>query len=47
MLEIMNNGPIVANLKIDDMFLYYSSGVFHSVEAADWIIISIKILRGR
>ncbi|KAL4491489.1 hypothetical protein ABPG72_008145 [Tetrahymena utriculariae] len=38
MLEIMKNGPIVANFKTSADFVYYKSGVYHSVEAADWIL---------
>ncbi|EGR34799.1 hypothetical protein IMG5_001760 [Ichthyophthirius multifiliis] len=38
MIEIMKNGPIVASINPDYQFMYYKSGVYHSVEAAEWIL---------
>jgi cathepsin C len=37
MEEIMNNGPIVMSFEPAYDFMYYKSGIYHSVDAADWI----------
>lgn len=38
MEEIMNHGPIVVSFEPAYDFMYYSSGVYHSVDAEDWIL---------
>ena len=38
MVEIMNNGPIVASFEPTYDFMYYQSGIYHSVPAASWIM---------
>jgi len=38
MVELMNNGPIVASFEPAYDFMYYTSGIYHSVDAADWIL---------
>ncbi len=34
MLEMKDNGPVVMSLEPAQDFMYYSSGIYHSVEAA-------------
>ncbi len=36
--EIKKNGPIVVSFEPAYDFMYYKSGVYHSVDAADWIM---------
>ena len=38
MLELQKNGPIVVSFEPSYDFMYYSSGIYHSVDAADWIL---------
>ena len=38
MEEIKENGPVVVNFEPDTAFMYYGGGVYHSVDAADWIL---------
>lgn len=38
MEEIFKNGPIVVSFEPSFEFVYYLSGVFHSAEAALWIL---------
>lgn len=38
MLEIQKNGPIVVSFEPNYDFMYYTSGVYHSVPAAEWIL---------
>lgn len=37
MEEVMNNGPIAVSFEPGYDFMYYSSGIYHSVDAEDWI----------
>lgn len=37
MEEIKKNGPIVTSFEPGMDFMYYSSGIYHSVEANEWI----------
>ncbi len=37
MLEIKKNGPIVVSFEPKYDFMFYKHGIYHSVEAADWI----------
>jgi cathepsin C len=37
MEEIMKNGPIVVSFEPAFDFMYYRNGVYHSVDANDWI----------
>lgn len=37
MLEVMNNGPMIANFEPTNEFMYYEGGVFQS-EPASWIV---------
>lgn len=37
MIELMNNGPLVASFEPTNEFMYYESGVFESVDP-DWIV---------
>jgi cathepsin C len=37
MEELLANGPIVMSFEPGQAFMYYSSGVFHSVDASTWI----------
>jgi hypothetical protein len=41
MLEIMTNGPIVASINPGFMFMYYIKGVYHTLDAAEWILNSL------
>lgn len=36
MIELMNNGPIVASFEPSSEFMYYEGGVYHSVDA-EWL----------
>ena len=38
MEEMIENGPVVMSFYVPKSFWYYESGIFHSVEAADWIL---------
>lgn len=38
MREIYKNGPVVMNFEPTFDFMYYAEGVYHSTEAADWIM---------
>jgi hypothetical protein len=38
MEEIFKNGPVVVNFEPRFDFLYYRGGIYHSNEAADWIL---------
>lgn len=38
MEELYKNGPVVLNFEPSFDFLYYSEGIYHSAEAADWIL---------
>ena len=37
MTEIMQNGPVVLSFEPAADFMYYGEGVYHSVDAEDWI----------
>lgn len=37
MTEIKENGPIVVSFEPGMDFMYYHSGVYHSVDAEGWI----------
>ena len=37
MMEIYNNGPVIVNFEPTYDFMYYSGGIYHSVDAAEWI----------
>lgn len=37
MIELKENGPIVVSFEPQYDFMYYDSGIYHSVPAADWI----------
>jgi len=37
MKEIMDNGPIVVSFEPGMDFMYYHDGVYHSIDAQDWI----------
>lgn len=37
MEEILKNGPIVVSFEPEVDFMYYSEGIYHSVEANKWI----------
>jgi cathepsin C len=38
MLELQKNGPIVVSFEPSYDFMYYQSGIYHSVNAAEWIL---------
>ena len=38
MLEIKKNGPIVVSFEPKYDFMHYGGGVYHSVDANDWIL---------
>lgn len=37
MEEIHTNGPVILNFEPNFDFMYYSGGIYHSVDAAQWI----------
>jgi cathepsin C len=37
MLEIQNNGPVVMNFEPEFDIMFYGGGVYHSIQAAEWI----------
>lgn len=37
MKEIMQNGPIVVSFEPKYDFMYYKSGIYHSLDASEWI----------
>jgi cathepsin C len=37
MKELMDNGPIVVSFEPAYDFMYYHEGVYHSVEAEEWV----------
>lgn len=38
MEEIQKNGPIVVSFEPGMDFMYYNEGIYHSVDAAQWIL---------
>lgn len=38
MEEIHKNGPIVVSFEPAMDFMYYQEGIYHSVDANDWIL---------
>ncbi|CAD8157027.1 unnamed protein product [Paramecium octaurelia] len=36
MLELFNNGPVIMNFEPGQDFMYYSSGIYHSVAQHEW-----------
>lgn len=38
MQEIKNNGPIVVSFEPKMDFMYFNSGIYHSVDANSWIL---------
>ena len=38
MEEIQKNGPIVVSFEPGMDFMYYEEGIYHSVDAAQWIL---------
>ena len=38
MEEIRAKGPVVLNFEPEFDFMFYGGGVYHSVDAADWIL---------
>lgn len=42
MLEIMNHGPIVVSLEPEYDFLHYKGGIYHSINATEWIIYGLE-----
>lgn len=37
MEEMMENGPIVVSFEPAYDFMYYSEGIYHSVDAQNWL----------
>lgn len=37
MEEMMENGPIVVSFEPNYDFMYYSEGIYHSVDAEEWL----------
>ena len=38
MQDIYENGPVILNFSPKFDFMFYSGGIYHSTEAADWIL---------
>ena len=38
MEELMKNGPVVMNFEPTYEFMYYERGIYHSKDAASWIV---------
>ena len=38
MEEIYENGPVIMNFEPSFDFMFYAGGIYHSTQAADWIL---------
>ena len=42
MVELMENGPIVVSFDPTSEFMYYSGGVFRSLDIQDWVKLGLE-----